>query len=149
MAGMVSLVNSARRASGKSTLGWLNPALYALSASFVHDITHGENRCLAAGAPCCEQGFTAAKGWDPVTGLGSINFEKFKRAMMEIGTPQPEPLPGASKVKETLGSLAVGYLSWRTAALYGATLWLLCVLVVAVTVFTYKSIFRRGYITMA
>jgi hypothetical protein len=43
----------------------------------------------------------------------------------------------------------VGYLSWRTAALYGAALWLLCVLVVAVTVFTYKIIFRRGYIPVA
>ncbi len=85
MAGMVSLVNSARRERGKSTLGWLNPALYALYPAFVHDITHGENRCLAAGAPCCEQGFVAAQGWDPVTGLGSIDFEKFKQTMMDIG----------------------------------------------------------------
>ena len=84
MAGMISLVNSARRANGNSTLGWLNPALYALHPAFVNDITSGDNRCVAAGEQCCQQGFFAAKGWDPVTGLGSLDFEKFKTAMMGI-----------------------------------------------------------------
>jgi len=84
VAGMVSLVNSARRAAGKPTLGFLNPALYALHAQFINDITVGENRCVAAGAQCCSEGFFAAPGWDPVTGLGSIDFEKFMKAMMDI-----------------------------------------------------------------
>ena len=84
MAGMISLVNSARRANGNSTLGWLNPALYALHPAFVNDITSGDNRCVAAGEQCCQQGFFAAEGWDPVTGLGSLDFEKFKTAMMGI-----------------------------------------------------------------
>ena len=82
-AGMVALVNSARRANGNSTLGWLNPALYSLSSSFVNDITSGDNRCLASGG-CCSQGFYASVGWDPVTGLGSVNFENFKAAMLGI-----------------------------------------------------------------
>ena len=69
--GMVSLVNAARKASGKSSLGWINPALYAFAPKFVKDITSGNNKCKS-GSVCCEQGFYAAKGWDPVTGLGSV-----------------------------------------------------------------------------
>lgn len=76
-AGMVSLVNAARQAAGKSPLGWLNPALYAFSSKFIHDITSGHNKCNSAtsGSPvCCSQGFYAATGWDPVTGLGSVLY---------------------------------------------------------------------------
>lgn len=98
---MVSLVNSARRAAGKPTLGFLNPALYALHAQFINDITVGENRCLAAGAQCCSEGFFAAPGWDPVTGLGSIDFEKFIKTMMAIPT---DPAVGT----DSAWALAVG-----------------------------------------
>ena len=84
---MISLVNSARRAAGKPSLGFLNPALYALHSTFVNDITEGENNCLAAGAQCCAEGFYAATGWDPVTGLGSIDFAKFLKTMMEVEVP--------------------------------------------------------------
>ena len=74
-AGMVSLVNAARAAMGKSTLGWINPALYAFSSQFVNDITVGDNKCQLSvtGSPfCCAQGYNATVGWDPVTGLGSV-----------------------------------------------------------------------------
>lgn len=72
-AAMVSLVNSARKAAGKSALGWLNPALYAFSSQIIlNDITKGNNLCTAQKAACCKQGFYAAPGWDPVTGLGSV-----------------------------------------------------------------------------
>ena len=76
-AGMVSLVNSVRQAAGNSSLGWLNPALYAFSKEFLlNDITSGNNLCKAEKAgtfSCCSQGFYAAPGWDPVTGLGSVS----------------------------------------------------------------------------
>lgn len=74
--GMVSLVNAARKAAGKSSLGWINPALYAFASKFTKDITSGNNKCKVNGSPgtstCCSQGFYAAQGWDPVTGLGSV-----------------------------------------------------------------------------
>ena len=35
-----------------------------------NDITNGTN------PGCGTVGFTAVKGWDPVTGLGTINFPK-------------------------------------------------------------------------
>ena len=76
---MVSLVNSVRRAAGNSSLGWLNPALYAFSKEFIlNDITSGNNLCQAekaGGVTCCSQGFYAAPGWDPVSGLGSVSPE--------------------------------------------------------------------------
>lgn len=82
--GMVSLVNSKRLEAGKSALGWINPALYALSEAFVNDITAGSNFC-GVGEICCGQGFTATKGWDPVTGLGSVNYTAFETAFFALG----------------------------------------------------------------
>ena len=81
MAAIISLVNSARLSQNKSSVGFANPALYAWSdrADIFHDITEGKNNCCAGGwagstVVCCpENGFKAVKGWDPVTGLGSIN----------------------------------------------------------------------------
>eukprot|EP01038_Epipyxis_sp_PR26KG_P005158 gene5158-7181_t len=90
-AGMVSLVNSARLLAGKSTLGWINPTLYQYSSSFVNDITVGENNCVAKETVCCEQGFPAATGWDPSTGLGSVNFTSFKNLFMSLGNDLNDP----------------------------------------------------------
>ena len=69
---MVSLVNAARQAIGKPSLGWINPALYSLSHKFINDITSGDNTCSVEF--CCTNGFYAAPGWDPVTGLGSVRI---------------------------------------------------------------------------
>ncbi|RYH31057.1 hypothetical protein EON65_03610 [archaeon] len=90
-AGMVSLVNSARLEAGHSNLGWLNPALYQYSSSFVRDITSGDNRCGADAMVCCGHGYFATDGWDPVTGLGAIDFPSFKDTMMSIGVPERVP----------------------------------------------------------
>lgn len=76
VAGFVSLVNAARLASGKPALGFLNPAIYQYGTQFSNDITSGENNC-AASKVCCDQGFYATKGWDPLTGFGSVDYEKF------------------------------------------------------------------------
>ena len=70
---IVSLINDALIAEGKSPLGFLNPFLYANPSAF-NDITSGDN------PGCNTNGFKAAKGWDPVTGLGTPNFAKLKAA---------------------------------------------------------------------
>ncbi len=75
-AGMVSLVNSARINAGKSPLGFLNTAIYSNGGSFANDVTSGENNC-AASKVCCDQGFYATHGWDPLTGFGSVDYAKF------------------------------------------------------------------------
>ena len=85
-AAMVTLANAARIDAGKATLGFLNPALYSFADDVFHDITSGENNCCAAHSNpvCCQYGFTATSGWDPLTGLGSINFPKFLDAALAL-----------------------------------------------------------------
>ncbi|KAG9124088.1 hypothetical protein FRC07_012889 [Ceratobasidium sp. 392] len=70
-AGVISLLNDYRLSKGKKPLGFLNPWLYA-NADMLNDITFGRN------SGCGTQGFNATIGWDPVTGLGTPNFEKMK-----------------------------------------------------------------------
>ncbi|KAJ8113713.1 hypothetical protein ONZ43_g5092 [Nemania bipapillata] len=66
--GIISLVNDALLASGKPSLGFLNPWLYSVGYKGLNDITSGS----AVG--CGVDGFPAVKGWDPVTGLGTPDF---------------------------------------------------------------------------
>jgi subtilase family serine protease len=103
VAGMISLVNAARMKKGLSAVGWINPALYALYQNFTMDITSGDNKCSAYGELCCDEGFETADGWDPVTGLGSLNFTLFKETFLSLGKksslyrPTYAPTPGARK----------------------------------------------------
>lgn len=80
MAALLTLANEARLQHGQKPLGFINPALYLLwggdmGSMLFHDITEGENNCCAAVSDpvCCDFAFTAIKGYDPVSGLGSIN----------------------------------------------------------------------------
>merc|ERR1712187_34792 len=73
VAGMASMVN----AQLGTSVGFINPTLYAAAAGNFNDITEGNNKCTAS-TTCCSQGFSATTGWDPVTGLGSVDFAKFK-----------------------------------------------------------------------
>jgi len=71
VASMITLINDARIVAGKSPVGFLNPTIYnpAFSSAF-NDITSGSN------PGCGTDGFNATCGWDPVTGVGTPNFEK-------------------------------------------------------------------------
>lgn len=69
---VVSLLNDARLATGKSSLGFLNPLLYSSLAAGLNDVVQGSN------PGCGTNGFTAGPGWDPVTGLGTPDFTKMK-----------------------------------------------------------------------
>lgn len=96
MAGMVSLVNSARIAAGKAPLGWINPVLYQLYEAFAIDVTEGANNCAAGALVCCGHGFGALPGWDPVSGLGSVNFAAFKAAFMALPDHSSAPTAAPS-----------------------------------------------------
>lgn len=104
-AGMISLINARRMESGLSSVGWINPTLYAYSESFTKDITSGNNKCCAVDITCCAQGFTAVSGWDPVTGLGSVNYESMLEVFLSLGNdlnvPTATPTPGGSNPSET------------------------------------------------
>ena len=72
-AGIIQLLNSARIASGKKGLGFLNPWLYSTASTGFTDIKDGKiGGCsgVISGA-----GFSAVTGWDPATGLGTPNYE--------------------------------------------------------------------------
>jgi hypothetical protein len=63
-----------RLKAGKSALGFLNPFIYQNAAAF-NDVTTG---CNKASGP---HGFTASKGWDPATGVGTPNFAALSKLM--------------------------------------------------------------------
>jgi len=77
VAGFASLVNAKLAASGGSSLGFINPTLYKAGSSSFNDITSGNNKCCASKV-CCTEGFSATTGWDPLTGLGSVDYSKFE-----------------------------------------------------------------------
>jgi tripeptidyl-peptidase-1 len=73
--GVIALLNDARLAAGKSTLGFLNPWIYQNLDKW-NDITKGANGGCDMG-----EGWPARKGWDAVTGVGTPNYAKLVAAM--------------------------------------------------------------------
>lgn len=68
-ASILTLINEQLLNFGRPTLGFVNPALYA-NPEILNDIVSGGNQ------GCGTAGFTAVRGWDPVTGLGTPNYPK-------------------------------------------------------------------------
>eukprot|EP00958_Prasinococcus_capsulatus_P009335 scaffold910_cov396-Prasinococcus_capsulatus_cf.AAC.56 len=72
VAGIIALLNDLRLVQGKNTLGFLNPWLYSNPDGWT-DITSGHNEGCDY-----DDGFEAYEGWDPVTGLGTPNYQKLQ-----------------------------------------------------------------------
>ena len=71
-AGMITLINDYRLKNGKSSLGFLNQALYQQDATTWNDITSGNSKCAAGGqmgSNCFDEGFIATKGWELLNSL--------------------------------------------------------------------------------
>ena len=85
MAGLISTLNAARMRIGKGAVGFLHPALYKHAYKFTNDVVGGNNKCTQNGLICCSQGFYATPGWDPTSGLGSINYGKMEAVFMALG----------------------------------------------------------------
>lgn len=66
---IVTLINEERTKADKGSVGFINPTLYE-NAWALNDIVNGSN------PGCGSKGFSAVKGWDPVTGLGTPNYPK-------------------------------------------------------------------------
>ncbi|GAO18517.1 uncharacterized protein UV8b_06627 [Ustilaginoidea virens] len=77
-AAMISRINDERLLAGKRPIGFLNQILYRHPEVFT-DIVQGHN------PGCHTPGFQAAKGWDPVSGLGSVKFPKLRHLL--VGLP--------------------------------------------------------------
>jgi tripeptidyl-peptidase-1 len=73
VASIAVLLNDKRLRTGKGTVGFLNPLLYRHPWA-LNDINKGENYGCGG-----EKAFAARPGWDPVTGLGTPDFERLWR----------------------------------------------------------------------
>ncbi|KAH9020169.1 subtilisin-like protein [Lactarius pseudohatsudake] len=76
VAGTISLLNDYLITNGRPPLGFLNIRLYDDGFAGLNDITSGSN------PGCGTDGFSAVPGWDPVTGLGTPDFEKLQNIFM-------------------------------------------------------------------
>lgn len=80
VAGMIALANDARMNAGKPALGFLNPFIYQNPQIF-YDITIGNNQaCWLEDL----EGYNVAKGWDPVTGFGSPDYNRLVAAALAV-----------------------------------------------------------------
>lgn len=92
-ASLFTLVNQKLLSEGYSYIGYANPMLYWMAEECPEaftDITVGDNLANEDGYPCLN-GFPAAPGWDPVTGLGSINFGPFTECAKKYQDLQKYP----------------------------------------------------------
>ncbi|KAL6894985.1 peptidase S8/S53 domain-containing protein [Trichoderma evansii] len=76
-ASLVNRIVEERIKVGKGPLGFINPTLYA-NPGVLNDITNGTN------PGCGTLGFSAGKGWDPVTGLGTPNYPKMLELFLSL-----------------------------------------------------------------
>ncbi|KUJ08102.1 subtilisin-like protein [Mollisia scopiformis] len=77
IASLLALINGERIKAGKSTVGFVNPTLYA-HPEVLNDITEGQN------PGCGTNGFSAVPGWDPTTGLGTPNYPKMLELFLSL-----------------------------------------------------------------
>jgi len=70
---MIANLNNIQLNANRPSLGFLNPWLYQTQAAHkdaFYDITTGTNNGGSG------EGFSAYAGWDPCSGLGSVNYAK-------------------------------------------------------------------------
>ncbi|CAN0171587.1 unnamed protein product [Scytosiphon promiscuus] len=145
VAGMVALLNERLLAAGKPPLGFLNPALYKaaeerpstfqpvlpktynfsgtpLEETLGATYQVGSNKCSRYS--CCGMGYGGSEsgGWDPVTGLGTINYQELAEYLNVPPSPHsPEPRGGGRDRHHA------AYVAWIVVLVFGllsATLFL-------------------------
>jgi len=76
-AGVVTLLNDYVNSKTGKPLGFISPLLFKMAVecpACFNDITVGDNICTEDGCSSSCKGFVCAKGWDPVTGVGTPNY---------------------------------------------------------------------------
>lgn len=76
-ASMINMINERRLKQGKGPVGFVNAALYA-NPQVMQDIELGSN------PGCGTNGFSAVEGWDPLTGLGTPNYEQMQKLFLRL-----------------------------------------------------------------
>ncbi|KAJ6489762.1 subtilisin-like protein [Mycena sanguinolenta] len=75
VASIITLVNDARLAAGKSPVGFINPTIYSPNfAGAFNDIVSGTNQGCKGWQGDRGDGFQAVPGWDAASGVGTPNL---------------------------------------------------------------------------
>jgi tripeptidyl-peptidase-1 len=77
-ASIVTLINNERLQMGKRPVGFVNPALYA-NPEVMNDVVSGANEGCGV-----DPAFQATVGWDPVTGLGSPDYQRMRNLFIRL-----------------------------------------------------------------
>ncbi|KAI8112668.1 hypothetical protein M9434_003989 [Picochlorum sp. BPE23] len=108
VASLFMLANQRLLQDGYRKIGYANPMLYWMADNcpdVFTDITQGNNQNSQTPGQPCAFGFPSAKGWDPVTGLGSINLEPF----VDCTKRYQEEKDGTSSSGVTVRSVVIMY----------------------------------------
>lgn len=99
-AGLLARINQSLTSNGKAPVGFVNPLLYAQSmpANAFHDVTAGNNDIYGQ----LNGMFPAGPGWDPCTGLGSIDGANLMAALPNA-QPVAAPPPAAKAAAKIAG----------------------------------------------
>ncbi|KAF8259419.1 subtilisin-like protein [Lactarius quietus] len=79
-AAIIAMLNDYRISKGQPSLGFLNVWLYGTGRAALNDIKRGTN------PGCNTPGFSAAPGWDPVTGLGTPDFPELQARLPAVAS---------------------------------------------------------------
>ena len=77
-ASIISMINNERINIGKGPVGFINPVLYEYP-DMLNDIKTGANEGCGV-----DPAFRASWGWDPVTGLGTPDYERMKGRFLSL-----------------------------------------------------------------
>jgi tripeptidyl-peptidase-1 len=77
-ASIFTLINNERLNAGKRPLGFLNPAIWKYPEMF-NDVMLGANEGCGI-----DPAFQAAAGWDPVTGMGSPDYNRMRDVLLNL-----------------------------------------------------------------
>lgn len=113
-ASLFTMANQKLLSEGYNLIGYANPMLYWMAENCPDaftDITQGDNQAADTG-DLCLFGFPATEGWDPVTGLGRINFGPFVECAKKYQDTQKIPKSTSSAllistIKTLAGVLAI------------------------------------------
>ncbi|KAI1413882.1 DHS-like NAD/FAD-binding domain-containing protein [Hypoxylon sp. FL1857] len=98
VAALIALVNDSRLKSGKNSTGWLNPVLYSTPVrEALQDIATGVSQNCVFGDEKVP-GWESVKGYDCVTGLGSMPILEVKPTSSELLQHVADSLGKARKV---------------------------------------------------
>ena len=136
-AGVLAILNQATTKG----LGNVNPTLYALAANLsgtptfpFHDVTSGSNLVPCSGGPNCpatspfQFGYSAAAGYDLVTGLGSVDVTKLITAWKAFAPSADFSIDGLQTGVSAAGQTATSTITLEALHGFSGTVTLSCAL---------------------